>query len=126
MLRLGAQRALGVDIDADALGAARENAALNGVSERMEVGLGSVLEIRSGAFGLVYAPLVLANILAPVILALLQQGLAGLLALDGSLILSGILDYQAAEIIAAFQKHHLKLVDQRQQGDWVALLARRA
>jgi ribosomal protein L11 methyltransferase len=124
-LKLGSQRALGVDIDAEAIGAAHENAALNGVSDRLEAGLGSVREIHSHAFGLQTAPLVLANILAPVIISLLGEGMADLLAPGGSLILSGILDHQAGEVAAALRSHQLELFDQRQQGDWVALMAKR-
>jgi ribosomal protein L11 methyltransferase len=122
-LKLGAMHALGVDLDAEAVNASRQNAALNGVAGRLEVGLGSVTEIRSGAFTLRQAPLVLANILAPVIVQLMQDGLAELLAPGGSLVLSGILAEQCEDVEAALQAHGLRRVDRRQEGDWVALLA---
>jgi ribosomal protein L11 methyltransferase len=122
-LKLGAGRALGVDIDAEAVTAAGENAALNQVVERFEVGLGSVSEILSGAYSIAQAPLVLANILAPVIIRLLDEGLARLVAPGGWLVLSGILQEQAAEVQAALEKAGLHLLERRQIGDWVALAA---
>jgi ribosomal protein L11 methyltransferase len=61
-------------VDVEAVRAARENAELNGVSDRLEAGLGSLAEIRAGEFSITKAPLVLANILAPVIIRLLDEG----------------------------------------------------
>ncbi|MCS6907222.1 MAG: 50S ribosomal protein L11 methyltransferase [Anaerolineales bacterium] len=124
-IKLGLQRALAVDLDPIAVQAALENARSNGVSDRIEVGHGSVAEIRSGTFALKQADLVVANILAPTLLELLQQGLAELLRPDGALILSGILCDQQAEIEAAMKENGLSRIEVRQQEDWVALLGRR-
>lgn len=123
-LKLGAGHAVGVDIDPLAVDVSRENAALNGVAGRFEAGLGSVAEIRAGEFSLQAASLVLANILAPVIVRLLEDGLGELLEPGGALILSGIIAEQAAEVESALSRHGLRLVDRRQEGDWLALLAR--
>lgn len=120
-LKLGARHALGVDIDADAVRASRENAETNGVLEKLELGLGSLAEIRSGAFSLRQAPLVLANILAPVLVRLLDDGLAQLLSPGGNLVLSGILAEQAGNVDAAALRNGLRQVAFRQIGDWVAL-----
>jgi len=122
-LKLGARAALGVDIDPEAVQAAQANAELNGVAERLQVKLGSVAEILGEGASLKRAPLVLANILAPVIVRLLDDGLANLLDPGGVLILSGILDEQAAEVEAALRAHGLVLLEQRQIADWVALAA---
>lgn len=124
-LKLGAQYALGVDVDSDAITASRENASLNQVLERMELGLGSLEEILAGAFGQRQAEVVLANILAPVLVQLLEQGLADVLKPGGNLVLSGILEEQSADVEAALRKHGLRLVERRQQGDWVALWAQK-
>ena len=121
-LKPGSAHALGVDVDAEAIDASRENAALNGVAGQLEVGLGSVAEIRAGAFSIRQAQLVLANILAPVIVRLLQDGMAELITPGGSLVLSGILAEQCAEVEAALQTHGLSCIEKRQDGDWVALL----
>jgi ribosomal protein L11 methyltransferase len=120
-LKLGAERALGVDIDPEAMRSAHENAALNAVGERLELGLGSLEDIQKGVFSLFKAPLVLANILAPVLVRLLDDGLGGLLTEDGLLVLSGILDEQATQVESAASRNGLRRVDRRQVGDWVAL-----
>jgi len=124
-LKLGAGHALGVDIDNEAVTAARENAELNGVAGRMEIGLGSVGEILNGSHSIRQAPLVLANILAPVIIRLLDEGLGRLVSPGGWLVLSGILQEQAGEVQAALQEAGLQMLERRQIGDWVALAAGR-
>ena len=52
---------------------------------------------------------------------LVASGLARLLAPEGRLVLSGILAEQAAEVEAAAQRNGLRLVEERQIEDWVAL-----
>jgi ribosomal protein L11 methyltransferase len=133
-LKLGAGFALGVDIDAASVKASRENADANGIpAAQFAVGLGSVTEVLEGRFhapaaggGRVIrsAPLVLANILAPVIIRLFGLGLEKLVSPGGSLVLSGILAEQAGGVIASAQEHGLKLVESCRSGDWVALLVR--
>lgn len=120
-LKLGAGHALGVDIDNAAVISSRENAAANGVLDQLEVGIGSVSELLTGQYSLRQAPLVLANILAPVIIRLFEAGLADLVAPGGILILSGILDSQAAEVLTAAEARGLNHLHTRQQGDWVAI-----
>lgn len=124
-LALGASRALAVDIDPEAIRATRENAALNKVLDSLEVASGSVGEIRQGRFSIRQGRLVLANILAPVIIKLLDEGLGELLTPEGSLILSGILEEQSGEVEAALLRHGLQVVVRQQLGDWVALEAGR-
>ncbi|HSQ26370.1 MAG TPA: 50S ribosomal protein L11 methyltransferase [Anaerolineales bacterium] len=120
-LKLGARRALGVDIDADAIRASQENARTNLVSENFELGIGSLEDVLAGKFPMQKATLVLANILAPVIIKLFQEGLGELLTPNGTLILSGILEEQAEDVQTAFSLRGFRLVEKRQIGDWVAL-----
>ena len=124
-LKLGASQAVGVDIDAEAVTAARENAEANGVIERLELGVGSLEELRRGEYGLQAADLVLANILAPVLGRLLDEGLGDILKPWGVLVLSGILAEQVEEVQAALERNDLRLIEKRQMGDWVALAAAR-
>jgi ribosomal protein L11 methyltransferase len=124
-LKLGAEQALGVDIDAEAINASGDNALLNDVSPKFKLGIGSVAEVMDGRFGIWNANLVLANILAPILMQLLDQGLGELVLPDGWLILSGILAEQSAEVEHALQAHGFHLADKRQSGDWVALAASR-
>ncbi|MCX8061783.1 MAG: 50S ribosomal protein L11 methyltransferase, partial [Anaerolineales bacterium] len=123
-VKLGVEHALAVDVDSIAVRSSRENAQANGVADRIEIGLGSVEEIRRGQFSLEKADIVVANILAPVILELFENGLAELVKQNGALILSGILSDQQAEIEAAMRQHGFKQIFSRQQGDWVALLGK--
>lgn len=122
-LRLGVRSALGVDIDPLAIDAARQNAALNGVEEQLKLELGSLAEILVGKFSLRQADLVLANILTPVLVRLLNEGLGDLVLPGGRLVLSGILAEQAGEVQAALDRNGLALVDTRQMDDWIALAA---
>jgi ribosomal protein L11 methyltransferase len=124
-LQLGAAHALGVDIDPLATEASNQNAALNGVSEGLELGVGSVAEVRRGNFSLQQGELVLANILAPVLVRLLDDGLGELVTPGGWLVLSGILAEQSPEVETALTRHNLKLLERRQAGDWVALAAQK-
>ena len=120
-LKLGASRALAVDIDPQAIRSTRENAEANGVLELIETGQGSVGEILAAKFSFSQAPLVLANILAPVIIRLFAAGLAGLVSPGGILVLSGILDKQAAEVVVAAERSGARLIGTHQILDWVAL-----
>jgi len=124
-LKLGAVHALGVDIDPLAMEASQQNAALNGVTDGLELGVGSVAEVRRGQFRLQQGELVYANILAPVLVRLLDEGLGELVSPGGWLVLSGILAEQSPEVEAALRQHNLALLERRQVGDWVALAARR-
>jgi len=121
-IKMGASRALGVDIDAASVKATRENSSANGVLDQVEVGLGSVQEIQKGVFSIRRAPLVLANILAPVLIHLFDDGMADLVAPGGNIILAGILAEQAAGVRAAAEAYGLRFIEQRQIGDWVALV----
>jgi len=125
-IKLGSEIALGVDIDQASVKNSRENADNNAIPvEKFQIELGSVAEVKTGQFVISQAPLVLANILAPVLIRLFDGGLADLIAPDGAIILSGILDHQANDVVAAGEKQGLKLTDKRQINDWVALLMRR-
>jgi ribosomal protein L11 methyltransferase len=91
-LRLGAREALGVDIDPLALLAARANAVRNRVDARF---------VNTETAPDFQADLVAANILAnPLIL--LAPLLAGYLSKGGRIALSGILETQAEEVMAAY------------------------
>ncbi len=124
-LKLGASRGIGVDIDPESIRSATENAELNGVSELFEVHKGSVSEVLEGQYGIKQAPLVLANILAPIILRLLGQGLGDLVSDGGVLALSGILDRQADEVEAAVRALGFTLLEKTQIADWVAFAFRK-
>ncbi len=108
--RLGAGEVVGVDIDPQAVAAARGNAEANGVAARFQESADRL----SGQFDLVVA-----NILANP-LRLLAPALSGHLRPGGLLALSGILVEQADDLIDAYAPYlSLAVVDQRD--GWVCL-----
>ena len=121
-LKLGADLVLGVDIDPAAVKSTLENAANNQLESRLEVSLGSVSEIRSNQFRIKSAPLVVVNILASIIIHLFEDGLADLVDPGGKLILAGILEPQAQNVITAANKMGLVLEKTISSSDWTALL----
>jgi len=124
-LKLGAHFALGMDIDEAAVRASRENAQANGVpDEKFALGVGSVAEVLAGRYSVLNAPLVLANILAPVLIRLFDGGLADLITPGGFIVLSGILQEQVESVITAARGKGLELAAKKQMGDWAALLVR--
>ncbi len=120
-LKLGAKKALGVDVDAASTVAAKNSAQLNNVSEAMEVGYGSVAEILDNQFTINKSDLVLVNILAPIILRLFGDGLTNLVKEDGYLILSGILDYQSDDVTQKAIDEGFRFVKKIMINDWVGL-----
>ena len=124
-LKLGATSALGVDIDIESVRNSRENADKNDIGAEFIIGQGSVAEVKAGQFAFASAPLVVANILAPVIVRLFDAGLSDLAETGGAVILSGILSEQAQKVIEAAQAKGLVLTERRQMGDWVALGCRK-
>jgi ribosomal protein L11 methyltransferase len=125
-LKLGAASALGVDIDAGSIINARENANSNQIGEELILEVGSVQEILAGKFAFRQASMVLANILAPVIVRLFDAGLAELVAENGAIILSGILQEQEQNVVEAAQAKGLRVEERKQMGDWVALTMSRS
>jgi ribosomal protein L11 methyltransferase len=109
-LRLGAGAALGVDVDPLALPAAQANAQRNRADARF-INTETAVDFQ--------ADLVVANILAnPLIL--LAPLLAGHTAAGGRIALSGILEAQAEEVMAAYAPWFAMRVGDG-DGDWVLL-----
>ncbi|MBV6394972.1 MAG: Ribosomal protein L11 methyltransferase [Anaerolineales bacterium] len=124
-LKLGADSVLGVDIDVESVVNSRENADKNGVGQEFIIGQGSVAEVLAGQFAYKSAPLVVANILAPIIIRLFDAGLADLVDNGGEIILSGILAEQAEKVREAAAAKGLRMNETLQMGDWVALSCRK-
>ena len=69
------------------------------------------------------APLVLANLLRPLLLCVARAGFAGGTVPD-TLIASGLLSHEADEIAAAFARHGLVEAARRESAEWAALVLR--
>ncbi|MBF6024152.1 50S ribosomal protein L11 methyltransferase [Lysobacter niastensis] len=109
-LKLGAQQAVGVDNDPQALIATRDNAERNGVSDRMAVHLPD--DEPQATY-----PVVVANILATALIALADT-LASRVAPGGHIALSGILAGQEDEVLARYAKDFDQLRADRLE-DWM-------
>jgi ribosomal protein L11 methyltransferase len=118
--RLGAGAILATDIDPIAVAATVENCQRNGVEGQVTARAGSLPERAEQPAGW---PVIVANILADVIVHLLVDGMAQLLAADGRLIVSGIIEPRAGDVEAALEQAHLRVADRLAEGDWVALVA---
>jgi ribosomal protein L11 methyltransferase len=124
-LKLGAKHALAVDIDAESVKETLNASGYNQVAERVETGQGSVTEIIRGDFSFKQAPLVLANILAPVLIRLFDAGMADTIEPGGVIILAGILAEQGQGVREAAESKGLTFIEERHSGDWVALVMKK-
>jgi len=126
-LRLGAQSAVGIDIDPKAESIARENAAYNGFATPEFTALtGNVTEDRALMEELSRREydLVLVNIVADVIIGL-SPVLPAFLTEKSSLICSGILDVRLEDVKTALEKAGLEITGVRAKEDWRCVTARR-
>lgn len=124
-VKLGIKQALGVDIDSGAVGVAQDNASVNRVEGRASFHHGSITEVLSGAFQFRRAPLVAANLIAPYLHQLLDEGLAEAVLPGGHLVLSGLLEDQSGPMIKQVAGRKFRIVRTLQQGDWVGLLCKK-
>ncbi len=119
-VKLGAGRAVGVDVDPEAVKATAANAALNGVGGRVL----AAAEWPIGAF-----PVVVANIVSPILLEL-RERLSGAVSAGGALVLSGILATEADDVVLAFCEAGAFVEIARRSSitdaDWVSVTLRRA
>jgi len=116
-LLLGAEHVMGVDTDPQALEASRENARRNEVDESRL----SLYLPKDEPDAL--ADITLANILAQPLIGLAPH-LAAKTRPGGDIVLSGILNHQARDVMAAYEPWFI--MDQpEQQGEWIRLTGRR-
>ena len=126
-LRLGAESAVGIDIDPKAEDIARENAAYNGFSSPEFTALtGNVTEdkaLMDSLAGTEY-DVVLVNIVADVIIGL-SPVLPNFLTEKSILICSGILDTRLEDVLSALKKAGLTVTAVKEKEDWRCVTARR-
>lgn len=118
---LGVKHLVGIDIADEAIENAEHNLTLNGKQD-------ADIDFSTTPLGDIEGtwPLVVANILAH-ILVMLSEELIAHTAPGGTLVLSGILEHQLADIREAFgQDETLEEVGQRNLGEWFSITYRRA
>ena len=126
-LRLGAESAVGIDIDPKAEDIARENAAYNGFTAPAFTALtGNVTEDKDlmAQLSKTEYDLVLVNIVADVIIGL-SPILPNFLTDHSTLICSGILDVRLSDVLAALDAAGLEVTSVREKEDWRCVTAKR-
>ncbi len=112
---LGANKIIGCDIDEVAVKVAGENAALNGVQDRIAFHQGDLTSQVEGSFQIICA-----NIVADVIIRLSEDA-GRYLAKDGIFITSGIIDTREQDVLNALEQNGFQVIERRTSGGWVAL-----
>ena len=116
-LLLGAEKAVGVDIDELAVKTAKENGEINGFSEpEFTVLKGNLVDKVSGTYDIVVA-----NIVADVII-LFCENVARFMKDDSVFITSGIIDTRENDVLAAFDKYGFKVKERYANGGWVCFV----
>ena len=119
-LKLGAAVAEGVDIDPVAVRTAGENAALNGVQDKLTVLVGDLSDKASGKYDIITA-----NIVANAILSL-APAVPGLMAEGATFIASGIIDSRKDEVIAGLEKAGLAVAEVKEKRGWECIVCKKA
>ena len=125
-LRLGAESAVGVDIDPKAEDIARENAGYNGFAFPEFTALTGNVTADKGLMETLAAKqygLVLVNIVADVIIGL-SPVLPEFLGKNTTLILSGILDTRLADVLDALKKAGIAVTSIREKEEWRCVTAK--
>lgn len=114
---LGAESALGVDIDPTAVKVAIENAQLNNVRDKFTVKIGDLAQEVSGKFDIVVA-----NIVANAVMEL-SKTIPQFLKPGGLYITSGIIDTRKDEVCACLENLGFKLLTVHEKNGWVCIEA---
>jgi ribosomal protein L11 methyltransferase len=120
--KLGASFCAAYDIDPVAVRVARENVEADG-AENIVCGVSDLLksvDLSGGCYDFVVA-----NIVADVIIRLLPD-VGDYMTGDGRMIVSGIISPRADEVRAAIAENGFRVVEERQENDWLAILIERA
>lgn len=113
---LGAETAAGVDIDAQSVKTAKENAELNNVSGKTEYIVGDLADKISGKYNVVCA-----NIVADVVIRLLGD-VRTFMEENAVLLVSGIIDARENDVLAAAEKHGFKVKEKQYKDNWCAFV----
>ncbi len=111
---LGAKTAVGVDIDAQSVKTAKENAELNNVSGKTEYIVGDLADKINGKYNVVCA-----NIVADVVIRLLGD-VRAFMEENAVLLVSGIIDARENDVLAAAEKHGFKVKEKQYKDNWCA------
>lgn len=117
--KLGAARVVGVDLDPEALQIAAANAAANRVADIMSVSDTPVGEVEERF------QVVVANLTSEVLTSMAAH-LSACVGPEGWLLISGILEDQVEQVTERYLCRGFREVETRSQGEWCAVLLRKA
>lgn len=112
---LGAKTIHAVDIDEKAVEVARENIAQNGLSDRVTVNQGNLLDGTPGQ-----ADLIIANIIADIIILVLPE-VAVKLRQNGQFLASGIIEERLPDVEKAAKENGFTFLDVKRKAGWCAV-----
>ncbi len=113
---LGAESALGVDIDAQSVKTATENAEINGISDKAKFIVGDLADKVTGKYNIVCA-----NIVADVIIKLLPD-VGQFMTDDGILIISGVIDIRKEDVLSAVDNFGFEVSLEAYRDNWCAFV----
>lgn len=117
-LKLGAKRALAVDIDDKCIDASHENASLNNIEDKMDIKKGNLLDVVKGR-----ANLIVSNIIAEIIVDEIKN-LKNHMDKGGIFITSGIIKERRQMVIDALEENGFEIIDELEKNNWVAIVGR--
>ncbi len=118
-LLLGAESAIGVDIDKLAVKTAKDNGKLNNFDEpKLTFKEGNLTDKIDGKFDVVVA-----NIVADIIIKL-SSDIQKYMKPDGYFITSGIIDMREDEILNAFEQNNFEVIDRHEDGGWLCFVCK--
>lgn len=117
-LKLGAKKALAIDIDEKCIDASHENARLNNLEDKMEIEKGNLLDVVRGR-----ADLIVSNIIAEIIVDEIKN-LKNHMDKDGIFITSGIIKERRQMVIDALEENGFEIIDELDKNNWVAIVGK--
>ncbi|MBE6776669.1 MAG: 50S ribosomal protein L11 methyltransferase [Ruminococcaceae bacterium] len=116
---LGAKSAIGVDIDAQSVKTAKENAEINKMADKCEFIVGDLADKISGKYNIICA-----NIVADVIIKLFQN-VEQFLEENGVFIISGIIDIRKDDVLAAAKEKNFMILEEKYKDNWCAFVLKK-
>ena len=113
---LGAKNAIGVDIDAQSVKTAKENAEINNITDKCEFIVGDLADKISGKYNVICA-----NIVADVIIKLFEN-VEQFLEKDAVFIISGIIDIRKDDVLAAANEKGFTVLKEFYKDNWCAFV----
>lgn len=113
---LGAGSALGVDIDAQSVKTAKENAEINGISDKVKFIVGDLADKVTGKYDIICA-----NIVADVIIRLFAS-VRKYMKQGSYMVVSGIIDMRKQDVLKAAEENGFIVCEEKYRENWCAFV----